>query len=154
MAGRETPGGRFSANFLTCPETFAADPMRCSQLFLPLPPLSYGTTLIPCPALPCDNEYMATRQEVMARLRGLKGELADRYDVLEIGIFGSVARGENDTASDIDLLVEFGPRADLITYIGLWQFLEESFGAKIDLVSKGGLRSELRDSVMRDVVYV
>ena len=90
----------------------------------------------------------------MVRLRSLKGELADRYDVREIAIFGSVARGENDTASDIDLLVEFGPRADLITYIGLWQFLEEAFGEKIDLVSKGGLRSELRDSVMRDVVYV
>ena len=96
---------------------------------------------------------MAKRQEVLARLRSLKEELADRYDVREIGIFGSVARGENDAKSDIDLLVEFGPHADLITYIGLWQFLEESFGEKIDLVSKGGLRRELWDTVMRDVVY-
>src|SRR5208283_5254246 len=61
---------------------------------------------------------MTTRQEVMARLKRLKGELADRYDVREIGIFGSVARDENDSGSDIDLLVEFGPHADLITYIG------------------------------------
>lgn len=90
----------------------------------------------------------------MARLRDLREELADRYDVREIGIFGSVARGENDASSDIDLLVGFGPRADLLTYIGLWQFLEESFGEKIDLVSKGGLRHELRDAVMRDVVYI
>jgi len=97
---------------------------------------------------------MATRQEVLARLKSLKEELADRYDVREIGIFGSVARCENDRTSDIDLLVEFGPRADLITYIGLWQFLEELFGEKIDLVSKRGLRSEMRDAVMRDVVYV
>jgi len=97
---------------------------------------------------------MTTRQEVMARLKRLKGELADRYDVREIGIFGSVARDENDSGSDIDLLVEFGPHADLITYIGLWQYLEESFGEKIDLISKGGLRNEMRDAVMRDVVYV
>ncbi len=90
----------------------------------------------------------------MARLKRLKGELADRYDVREIGIFGSVARDENDSGSDIDLLVEFGPHADLITYIGLWQYLEESFGEKIDLISKGGLRNEMRDAVMRDVVYV
>ncbi|WP_048110971.1 nucleotidyltransferase family protein [Methanoregula formicica] len=97
---------------------------------------------------------MITRQEVMVRLKSLKGELAARYDVREIGIFGSVARGENDPGSDIDLLVEFGSRADLLTYIGLWQYLEDSFGMKIDLVSKGGLRSEMRDAVMQDVVYV
>ncbi|AGB03372.1 putative nucleotidyltransferase [Methanoregula formicica SMSP] len=90
----------------------------------------------------------------MVRLKSLKGELAARYDVREIGIFGSVARGENDPGSDIDLLVEFGSRADLLTYIGLWQYLEDSFGMKIDLVSKGGLRSEMRDAVMQDVVYV
>ena len=97
---------------------------------------------------------MASRQEVMARLRSLKGELATRYDVREIGIFGSVARYENDLESDIDLLVEFGPDADLITYIGLWQYLEDIFGTKIDLVSKGGLKSDMRDAVMRDLVFV
>lgn len=90
----------------------------------------------------------------MARLKGLKGELATRYDVREIGIFGSVARDENDTESDLDLLVEFGPHANLITYIGLWQYLEELFGMKIDLVSRGGLRREMQDAVMRDVVFL
>jgi len=97
---------------------------------------------------------MTSRQEVMARLRGLKGELATRYDVQEIGIFGSVARGDDDQKSDIDLFVEFGPDADLITYIGLWQYLEDVFGTKIDLVSKGGLRSDMRDAVMQDLVFV
>ena len=90
----------------------------------------------------------------MARLKSLKGELAAHYDVQEIGIFGSVARGEDDQKSDIDLLVEFGSNADLITYIGLWQYLEDIFGTKIDLVSKGGLKSDMRDAVMRDLVFV
>jgi predicted nucleotidyltransferase len=97
---------------------------------------------------------MTTRHEVMTRLKSLKGELAIRYDVREIGIFGSVARGEDDNQSDIDLLVEFGSQADLITYIGLWQYLEDTFGTKIDLVSKGGLRSDMRDKVMQDLVLV
>jgi len=48
---------------------------------------------------------MTTRHEVMTRMKSLKGELATRYDVREIGIFGSVARGEDDNQSDIDLLV-------------------------------------------------
>ena len=90
----------------------------------------------------------------LVRLRRLKEEIATRYDVQEIGIFGSVARGEEDQKSDIDLLVEFGPDADLITFIGLWQYLEDVFGTKIDLVSKGGLRSEIRDAGMRDLVLV
>jgi predicted nucleotidyltransferase len=97
---------------------------------------------------------MASRQEVMARLRSLKGELATRYDVREIGIFGSVARGDDDQKSDLDLFVEFGPDADLITFIGLWQYLEDIFGTRIDLVSKGGLRGDMRDSVIRDLVFV
>ena len=90
----------------------------------------------------------------MTRLKALKGELASRFDVREIGIFGSVARGEADMQSDLDLLVEFGPRADLITYIGLWQFLEDTFGMNIDLVTKGGLRADMREKVMRDLVVV
>ena len=97
---------------------------------------------------------MATRQEVMARRKSLKEEIATRYDVREIGISGPVARGDDDQKSDIDLLVEFGPDADLITFIGLWQYLEDGFGTTIDLVSKGGLRSEMRDAVMRDLVLV
>ena len=95
-----------------------------------------------------------TRQEIMARLRNLKGELATRYDVREIGIFGSVARGDDDQKSDLDLFVEFGPDADLIAYIGLWQYLEDTFGMKIDLVSKGGLKGDMREAVMRDLVFV
>ena len=96
---------------------------------------------------------MTTRQEAIARLRALKGELATRFDVREIGIFGSVARNEAGTTSDIDCFVEFGPHADLITFIGLWQFLEESFGTNIDLVTRGGLRSDMRDRVLKDLVF-
>jgi len=113
---------------------------------------------------------MTSRQEVMVRLQGLKIELATRYDVREIGVFGwpgagdmsegktpgpgTVARDGHDTACDLGVLVGFGPLADLVTYIGLWQYLEDSFGMTIGLLSKGGLRGRVRDKVMRDVVFV
>ena len=112
-----------------------------------------GEMIIPHVSLEVDR-HMTKQKEVIARLRSLKGELATRYDVREIGIFGSVARGENDQQSDLDLFVEFGPKADLITYVGLWQFLEDTFGTKIDLISKGGLRSDMRDAVFQDLVFV
>lgn len=113
---------------------------------------------------------MASRQEVMVRLQGLRIELATRYDVREIGVFGwpdtggisaekttgpgTIARDRHGTACDLGVLVGFGPLADLVTYIGLWQYLEESFGMTIGLVSKGGLRGRMRDVVMQDVVFV
>jgi uncharacterized protein len=97
---------------------------------------------------------MTNRQEVITRLRSLKTELSGHYDVKEIGIFGSVARGGEGPESDLDLIVEFGPDADLITYIGLWQFLEDVFKIKIDLVTKKGLRADMRKNVMQDFVLV
>ena len=113
---------------------------------------------------------MTSRQEVMVRLHGLRTELATRYDVREIGVFGwpgaggmsaeksggprTVAPDGHDAACELGVLVGFGPLADLITYIGLWQYLEDSFGMKIVLLSKGGLRGRVRDKVMRDVVFV
>jgi uncharacterized protein len=101
-----------------------------------------------------NKQPMTNRQEVITRLRSLKAELSAQYDVKEIGIFGSVARGDEGPESDLDLIVEFGPDADLITYIGLWQFLEDVFKIKIDLISKKGLRFDMRKNVMRDFVLV
>jgi predicted nucleotidyltransferase len=87
-------------------------------------------------------------------MRSLKGEPATRYDVREIGIFGSVARGGDNQKSDINLFVESGPDADLITSIGLWQYVEDLSGTTIDLVSKGRLRSDMQDAVVQDLVSV
>ncbi len=97
---------------------------------------------------------MTNRQEVITQLRSLKERLKTQYNVKEIGIFGSVARGDEGPESDLDLIVEFGPGADLITYIGLWQFLEDIFGKKIDLVTRKGLRNDMKEKVMQDLVLV
>ena len=79
---------------------------------------------------------MTSRQEVITQLQSLKGRLKTQYDVKEIGIFGSVARGDEGPEKRFYLIVEFGPDANLITYIGLWQFLEDVFGKKIDLLQR------------------
>jgi hypothetical protein len=78
---------------------------------------------------------MTTRQEEMVRLKSLKGELATRYDVREIGIFGTVAWEEHTAGTDIDLLIGFGSQA-----IRRRNLRDE------DLVSKGGLKERMRDA--------
>ncbi len=91
-------------------------------------------------------------EQLLMRLRGLKPEIAARYKVKEIGLFGSFVRGEQGRASDIDVLVEFEERADLFDLVGLALFLEEELQRGVDVVPKRALRAELRESVLREVV--
>ncbi len=93
-------------------------------------------------------------QQLLARMRELKPKIMKRYKAKEIELFGSVVRGEQSGASDIDLLVEFEEGADLLDLTGLAIFLEEELGRKVDVVPKRALREELRQSVLREAVRV
>lgn len=95
---------------------------------------------------------MKNLDEIIPRLRDLKSIIISRYRVKEIGIFGSFARQEQDSRSDIDLLVEFEETADLFDMIGLNQFLEEAMQCHVDIVPKRALRAELQESVLQEVV--
>jgi uncharacterized protein len=78
-------------------------------------------------------------------------DLCRRYFVRELSFFGSAARGEMRPDSDIDLLVEFLPDAeiDLVDYAGLMLELSHVLGRKVDLVSKNGLKPLIRASVLK-----
>ena len=53
-----------------------------------------------------------------------------------MAVFGSVARGEDDEASDIDFLVEFEPDSSLFDLLHLKDDLEELLGCTVDVVSQ------------------
>ncbi len=97
---------------------------------------------------------MIRKEDILKRLRQLKTELRTNYHVKSIGVFGSVVRDEATASSDIDVLVEFTNAADLLDLVGLGIFLEEQLGHPVDVVSLGGLREELKDYVLPEVVYV
>ena len=82
--------------------------------------------------------------------------LCQRYQVRELSLFGSAARGEMRPDSDIDLLVEFLPDAqvDLVDYAGLMLDLSRLVGRKVDLVSKNGLKPLIRNSVLQEARLV
>ncbi len=96
----------------------------------------------------------SSKQDLLARMRKLKPKILKRYKAKEIELFGSIVRGEQSGASDIDLLVEFEEGADLLDLTGLAIFLEEELGRKVDVVPKRALREELRESVLREAVPV
>jgi len=91
-------------------------------------------------------------EELLVKLGALKPEVATRYKVREIALFGSFVRGEQGGASDIDVLVDFEEGADLFDLVGLALFLEEELQRKVDVVPKRALRAELRETVLREVV--
>lgn len=95
-----------------------------------------------------------TKQDVLMKLKALKTEIAARYRVKGLELFGSVVRGEQKGVSDIDVLVEFAEGADMFDLVGLGLFLEEKLKRKVDVVPKRALRKELRSTVLAEAVAV
>ena len=95
-----------------------------------------------------------TKDEILMQLRQLKPELANRYHARGIALFGSVVRGEQMMASDIDVLVDFDEAATLFDLAGLALFLEEQLGCRVDVVPRRALRAEIRDRVLNEAIPV
>ena len=80
--------------------------------------------------------------------------LAARHGARNVRVFGSVARGEADAQSDIDLLVEFEPDRSLLDHAALWLELQELLGCKVDVVSEGGVKARIRERVLGEALPV
>lgn len=94
------------------------------------------------------------QQEIVKTLGALRTELAERFEVKEISLFGSFVRGEQDEASDIDVLVEFGTEATFFDLVRLGLFLEETFRRPVDVIPKESLRPEFREEVLRERILI
>ena len=91
--------------------------------------------------------------EIVFKIKDLKDELANRYTVRSIGIFGSVVKGRYKKDSDVDILVELNePTFD--HYMELKFRLEELLGCDVDLVLKDSLKPRLRSVIEKEVKYV
>ena len=80
--------------------------------------------------------------------------VAAGHGARDVRVFGSVARGEADEASDIDFLVEMEPGRSLLDLGGLQVELETLLGRPVDVVTVRGLKARIRNAVLRDAVPV
>ncbi|MDA0347935.1 MAG: nucleotidyltransferase domain-containing protein [Verrucomicrobia bacterium] len=85
----------------------------------------------------------------------LKEQTLHEIGVLKIGIFGSVAKGEDNKNSDIDILVKFTPECHRYqNFNQLCDLLDDTFGERYDLVTEEGLSPYFGGKVLEEVVYV
>jgi predicted nucleotidyltransferase len=95
-----------------------------------------------------------SKQEIIDIIRNNKGEIATRYGVSKVGLFGSYVRGRQREQSDIDILVAFDRDIDLFEYVELREFLEERLKGKVDLVMEKALKPAIGRRILSEVEYV
>jgi predicted nucleotidyltransferase len=76
--------------------------------------------------------------------------LAERHDAHSLRVFGSVARGEANETSDLDLLVAWEPGRSLLDHAGLVQDLQELLGIKVHVGTEKSLHWYVRDRILRE----
>ena len=92
-------------------------------------------------------EHLKTKREEIL-------EMAAKYGAYNVRVFGSVARGEADSASDVDFLVEMESGRSLLDLGGLLMELQELLGCQVDIVTEKGLRRRIRDRVLNEAVPI
>jgi predicted nucleotidyltransferase len=94
------------------------------------------------------------RAQILVRIGPLRSRLNEEFGVAELSLFGSVARGDEQAGSDVDLLVEFNRPTGMFGLIRLQQFLERVLGCRVDLGTRGSLRPQDRDPILREAIRV
>lgn len=91
------------------------------------------------------------RNEALQIIARHEAELRD-LGVRTLSIFGSVARDEARSGSDVDVLVEFDRPVGFFHLFDVQERLEEFLGCRVDLVTPGGLRPELKEAILAEAV--
>jgi hypothetical protein len=100
------------------------------------------------------TEAIKTKKEITILLRKNAARLRS-FGLKRIGLFGSFVRGEQQSASDIDFLVEFEPgRKTFDNFMALSFFLEELLGRKVEIVTRESLSPYIGPHILAEVEYV
>jgi predicted nucleotidyltransferase len=95
-----------------------------------------------------------TLKEIREILAAHRSELAERFNVGEIGIFGSYVREEQRQGSDADILVEFSKPVGFFKFMELEEYLQELLHLKVDLVSKRALKPRIGKRILEEAVMI
>ena len=94
------------------------------------------------------------RQAILDRLHAAVPELRLKYGVKSLALFGSMARGDDHEASDVDVLVTFEGKATFDNFMGLKLDLEDLSGRRVDLLTPKELRPAMQAEIEREAINV
>ena len=97
---------------------------------------------------------MKTFEEIQEILSQSKPIVQEKYKVKEMGIFGSYVRGEQNEASDVDVLIDFEQAQSLLKFIELENYLSDTLRVKVDLVMKRVLKPRIGKNILAEVIYL
>ena len=97
---------------------------------------------------------MKSKTEILYLLSQYKPTAISKYGLTRIGIFGSVARGEQTASSDVDICYE-GKAPSLLTLDLMQNELEKLFGCPVDMVRvRSNMKSLLKQRIQQEGIYV
>ena len=85
-------------------------------------------------------------------LRDQIWQMAEQHGGFDVRVFGSLARGEATSASDVDLLIDLGPDRSLFDRSRLTVDLERLLGTHVDAVSSHGLHPSIRERILKEAI--
>jgi hypothetical protein len=91
---------------------------------------------------------------ILAKLRENEAVLRSK-GVTHVALFGSRARGETHSGSDIDIMIEIAPQAPigLFEYVAITQYLADLFPEPVDVANRRKLKANVRPTAERDAIY-
>jgi len=97
---------------------------------------------------------MSEVDHILATLRAVLPELRQRWPIRKLAVFGSVARGDAEPASDLDVLVEFAEPVTLSAFLALEEELSGLSGRSVDLVSRPALKPFIGQQIASEAIPV
>jgi predicted nucleotidyltransferase len=94
------------------------------------------------------------RQEIIEKIRSVRGELAQKYGIERLALFGSRARGDATPESDVDLVILESKGRDYFQRVKAKYFLEELLGTSVDLGYYDTIRPVIRKRIEEDLIHV
>ena len=93
-------------------------------------------------------------QNIQQKLRELIPYITQKYYVSSLKIFGSFVRNEQNSRSDVDILVSFSKVPSLLSFIDLKNYLSDQLQIKVDLVMNDSLKPRLRNNIINESVSI
>lgn len=94
------------------------------------------------------------KQLVLEEIKSKAIPVLKKAGVKKAAVFGSVARGEETSTSDIDILIDTPSHMSLFGFVGLELELQDVLGQKVDLVDEAGIKPRLKPYIMKDQIAI